>query len=197
MNYRMITYSIGRILIVIAATMAVPMVLSVYYGEGLVSAYLIPIIISLVLGAAVSLKAPENKNFFVREGMMIVGVGWILISVIGALPFFISGQIPSFVDAFFETVSGFTTTGSTILTDVEAMSKSLLFWRSFTHWLGGMGVLAFAMAIFSSKDTRTTYMMRAEMPGPVVGKLASKWQFSLRILYMRYILLLPVRRLYF
>ena len=189
MNYRMITYSIGRILIVIAATMAVPMVLSAYFGEGLVSAYLIPIIISLVLGAAVSLKTPENKSFFVREGMLIVGVSWILISVIGALPFFISGQIPSFIDTFFETVSGFTTTGSTILTDVEAMSKSLLFWRSFTHWLGGMGVLAFAMAIFSSKDTRTTYMMRAEMPGPVVGKLASKWQFSLRILYMIYIAL--------
>lgn len=145
MNYRMIAYSIGRILIVIAATLAVPMVLSVFYGEGLVKTYLIPIMISLVLGAAASLKAPENKSFFVREGMVIVGVSWILISVIGALPFFISGQIPNFIDAFFETVSGFTTTGSTILTDVEAMSKSLLFWRSFTHWLGGMGVLAFAM----------------------------------------------------
>ena len=141
----MIAYSIGRILIVIAATLAVPMVLSVFYGEGLVKTYLIPIMISLVLGAAASLKAPENKSFFVREGMVIVGVSWILISVIGALPFFISGQIPNFIDAFFETVSGFTTTGSTILTDVEAMSKSLLFWRSFTHWLGGMGVLAFAM----------------------------------------------------
>lgn len=145
MNYRMIAYSIGRILIVIAATLAVPMVLSVFYGEGLVKTYLIPIMISLVLGAAASLKAPENKSFFVREGMVIVGVSWILISVIGALPFFISGQIPNFIDAFFETVSGFTTTGSTILADVEAMSKSLLFWRSFTHWLGGMGVLAFAM----------------------------------------------------
>lgn len=145
MNYRMIAYSIGRILIMIAATLAVPMVLSVFYGEGLVKTYLIPIMISLVLGAAASLKAPENKSFFVREGMVIVGVSWILISVIGALPFFISGQIPNFIDAFFETVSGFTTTGSTILTDVEVMSKSLLFWRSFTHWLGGMGVLAFAM----------------------------------------------------
>lgn len=145
MNYRMIAYSIGRILIVIAATLAVPMVLSVFYGEGLVKTYLIPIMISLVLGAAASLKAPENKSFFVREGMVIVGVSWILISVIGALPFFIIGQIPNFIDAFFETVSGFTTTGSTILTDVEAMSKSLLFWRSLTHWLGGMGVLAFAM----------------------------------------------------
>ena len=106
--------------------------------------------------------------------MFIVAIGWIVISIIGCLPFYISGQIPSFVDSFFETVSGFTTTGSSILTNVEALDKSLLFWRSFTHWLGGMGVLAFAMAIFSSKDTRTTHMMRAEMPGPVVGKLASR-----------------------
>ncbi len=189
MNYRMIAYSMGRIMIVIAATMTLPMLLSVYYHEGLVTAYLIPIIISLVLGAAVSLKAPENKTFFMREGMVIVGLSWILISLIGGLPFYLSRQIPSFADCFFETVSGFTTTGSTILTNVEGMSKSLLFWRSFTHWLGGMGVLAFTMAIFSSKDTRTTYMMRAEMPGPTIGKFASKWQFSLRILYMIYIAL--------
>lgn len=187
MNYRMIAYCIGRIMMAVAATMAVPMALSVYWGEGQFMAYLIPIIIALALGLAVSARPPKNKSLYSREGMVIVALGWIIISVIGALPFYISGEIPSFVDCFFETVSGFTTTGSTILTDVEAMSKSLLFWRSFTHWLGGMGVLAFSMAIFSSKDTRATYMIRAEMPGPSVGKLASKWQFSLRILYGIYI----------
>ncbi len=189
MNYRMIAYSIGRILMAVAATMIIPFLLSLFYNEGIFAAYLIPIVISLALGLAVSARAPKNKSVYTREGMVIVALGWILISVIGALPFYISREIPSFVDCFFETVSGFTTTGSTILTDVEAMSKSLLFWRSFTHWLGGMGVLAFSMAIFSSKDTRATYMIRAEMPGPSVGKIASKWQFSVRILYGIYIAL--------
>lgn len=189
MNYRMIAYTIGRILIIVAAAMMIPMALSLFFDEGIASAYLIPILLSLAIGAAVSIKPPENKSMFVREGMVIVGLSWIIISAIGGMPFFISRQIPNVVDCFFETVSGFTTTGSTILTEVESMSKSLLFWRSFTHWLGGMGVLVFAMAIFSSKDTRATYMMKAEIPGPVVGKLTSKWQFSARILYIIYIIL--------
>lgn len=189
MNYRMIVYCIGRILAAVAATMIIPLILSLCYGDGLFVSYIIPIAISAVLGIAASAKAPKNRSLFTREGMIIVALAWILISLIGGLPFYISGEIPAFVDCFFETVSGFTTTGSTILTDVEAMSKSLLFWRSFTHWLGGMGVLAFSMVIFSSKDTRATYMIRAEMPGPSVGKLASKWQFSLRILYGIYIAL--------
>mgnify|MGYP002568646185 CR=1 FL=1 len=189
MNYRMIAYSVGRILVAVAATMLAPLGLSLFYGESIALAYVIPIVISILIGLCVSAKAPKNKSLYGRDGMFIVAIGWIVISIIGCLPFYISGQIPSFVDSFFETVSGFTTTGSSILTNVEALDKSLLFWRSFTHWLGGMGVLAFAMAIFSSKDTRTTHMMRAEMPGPVVGKLASRWQFSLRILYGIYIAL--------
>lgn len=189
MNYRMIAYLTGRILIAVAATMLVPLALSVCFGEGIAYAYIIPIGISLLIGAAVSIKRPKDRNLFAREGMVIVALSWIIISAAGALPFFLSREIPSYTDAFFETVSGFTTTGSTILTDVEKMSKSLLFWRSFTHWLGGMGVLTFTMAIFSSKDTRATYMFRAEMPGPSVGKLASKWQFSVRILYIIYIAL--------
>ena len=189
MNYRMIAYSVGRILVAVAATMLAPLGLSLLYGESIALAYVIPIVISVLIGLCVSAKAPKNKSLYGRDGMFIVAIGWIVISIIGCLPFYISGQIPSFVDSFFETVSGFTTTGSSILTNVEALDKSLLFWRSFTHWLGGMGVLAFAMAIFSSKDTRTTHMMRAEMPGPVVGKIASRWQFSLRILYGIYIAL--------
>lgn len=189
MNYKIIAYSIGRILIAVAATMLIPLGLSLYYGEGIVSAYLIPIIISITAGLIALIKPPKNRSFYAREGMVLVGVSWIAISLVGALPFYISRQIPSYVDCFFETVSGFTTTGSTILSDVTVLSKSLLFWRSFTHWLGGLGVLAFTMAIFSSKDAKTTYMMKAEMPGPVVGKLSSKWQFSLRILYVIYITL--------
>lgn len=142
----------------------------------------------MILGIA-AFFPPKKKELFAREGLMIVAIAWILFSIVGGLPFFISREIPSFVDCFFETVSGFTTTGSTILADVESMSKSLLFWRSFTHWIGGMGVLVFAMAIFAQKDARTTHIMRAEMPGPKIGKLVSKWQFSIRILYGIYIAL--------
>lgn len=187
MNYRMIAYCTGRILVAVAATMLAPMALSLVYHEGLALSYLIPIAVAVVIGLLVSVRKPKNTSLYTREGMIVVALGWILISVMGAVPFYVSGEIPSFIDCFFETVSGFTTTGSTILTNVEAMSKSLLFWRSFTHWLGGMGVLVFSMAIFSSKDTRATYMIKAEMIGPTVGKLASKWQSSVRILYGIYI----------
>ena len=189
MNYRMLAYSIGRIVMVVALTMFLPLGLSLYYGEGIAKAYIVPIAVSLIIGLAATIRPPKNKGFYAREGMVLVGLGWIIISLIGALPFYISRQIPSFIDCFFETVSGFTTTGSTILADVEKLSKSILFWRSFTHWLGGLGVLAFAMAIFASKDTKTTYMMKAEMPGPVIGKISSKWRYSLRILYLIYIVL--------
>ena len=140
MNYRMIAYSVGRILVAVAATMLAPLGLSLLYGESIALAYVIPIVISVLIGLCVSAKAPKNKSLYGRDGMFIVAIGWIVISIIGCLPFYISGQIPSFVDSFFETVSGFTTTGSSILTNVEALDKSLLFWRSFTHWLGGMGV---------------------------------------------------------
>lgn len=187
MNYKMIIHSIARILIVIAATMIMPLVLSVYFKEKMVLSYIIPIVICLALGLAFGIKTPKDKSFYAREGMVMVGVSWIIISLVGGLPFYISRYIPSFVDCFFETVSGFTTTGSTIITNVEILPKSLLFWRSFTHWLGGLGVLAFTMAIFSSKDAKTTLMMKAEMAGPSIGKLSSKWQYSLRILYVFYI----------
>lgn len=189
MNYKMIAYSLGRIMFVIGATMLIPLGLALFYREDTILAYVIPIFISLIAGVLTVFFKPADKSFYAREGMVLVGIGWIVISLIGALPFYISRQIPSFVDCFFETVSGFTTTGSTILANVETLSKSMLFWRSFTHWLGGLGVLAFTMAIFSSKDTKTTLMMKAEMPGPVIGKITSSWQFSLRILYIIYITL--------
>ena len=123
---------------------------------------------------------------------MIVALVWVLMSVFGALPFMISGEIPSFFDAFFEMVSGFTTTGSTILTDVEAMSRGLLFWRSFSHWVGGMGVLVFAMAVLPMTDGRAMHLMRAEVPGPTVGKISSKLQDSAKILYEIYFVLTVV-----
>lgn len=189
MNYKMIIHSMSRILIVIAAVMVMPLALSIVYHEGIAVSYIVPMAICVLIGVLFGIKMPNDRSFYAKEGMVLVGISWIVLSIIGCLPFYISRYIPSFVDCFFETVSGFTTTGSTIIENVEALPKSLLFWRSFTHWLGGLGVLAFTMAIFSSKDSKTTLMMKAEMAGPSIGKLSSKWQYSLRILYIIYIAL--------
>jgi trk system potassium uptake protein TrkH len=184
----MVANIIGKIMLIGAALLILPLAVSFIYRDGCHWAFIITMAVFAIFGIP-SLFPPKRSELFARDGLMIVSVAWILFSLIGGLPFFISREIPNLMDCFFETVSGFTTTGSTILTDVEAMSKSLLFWRSFTHWIGGMGVLVFAMAIFSQKDARTTHIMRAEMPGPKVGKLVSKWQFSIRILYGIYIAL--------
>lgn len=189
MNYRMVFYVTGKMMSLGAAMLAAPLMVSLYYGEHNETAFLITIALFLAAGAAGMLVKPKKKEMYAREGMVIVALSWVLFSFFGGLPFFLSRQIPSLMDCFFETVSGFTTTGSTILTDVEALSRSMLFWRSLTHWIGGMGVLVFANALFSQKDTRMAYIMRAEMPGPKVGKLVEKWQFSARILYIIYMFL--------
>lgn len=187
MNYRMIISLMGKIMLIGAGVLVAPLAVSAIYGDGEIMSFVYTIAVFMVLGIIGCMVKPKKKDIYAKEGMILVSLTWILYSVIGGLPFFFSGQIPNFVDCIFETASGFTTTGSTILTDVEAMSKSLLFWRSFTHWIGGMGVLVFVTAIFSDKNTRTSHIMRAEMPGPTLGKIASKWQFSVRILYGIYI----------
>ena len=189
MNVKSISRTVGLILLITGIFQLFPLLIAVIDHEPRnILAYIESLCLILLVGSALLLfSRGGNRMFSAQEGFAATGLSWIFMSAFGALPFFLSGQIPSYVDAFFEMVSGFTTTGASILTDVEALSRCNLFWRSFSHWLGGMGVLAFAMAIFSSKDTRTTHMMRAEMPGPVVGKLASRWQFSLRILYGIYI----------
>lgn len=188
MNYKMVFYVMGRIMLIGAALLILPLAVSLIYRDGCHTAFIITMACFMIAGIP-GFFSPKKHEFFAREGLLIVAASWIVFSAIGGLPFFLTRQIPSFIDCFFETVSGFTTTGSTVLTNVEAMSKSLLFWRSFTHWIGGMGVLVFAMAIFSQKGDRTTHIMRAEMAGPKVGKLVSKWQFSIRILYYIYIAL--------
>ena len=165
MNYKMVGFVLGRIFLIEAALMLFPMGCAAIYGEwASIPAFLIPVLILLVLGLAASLKSPKDTKIYARDGLAIVALVWVLLSVFGALPFVISGEIPSFVDAFFETVSGFTTTGSTILTDVEALSHGTLFWRSFSHWIGGMGVLVFAMAVLPMTDGRAMHLMRAEVP---------------------------------
>ena len=187
MNYKMVAFVLGRIFCIEAVLMLFPMLCAACYGEWyLLPAFLLPAVLLAVLGLAASLRTPKNTTIFARDGLAIVALVWVLMSAFGALPFVISGEIPSFVDAFFETVSGFTTTGSTILTDVEALSHGTLFWRSFAHWVGGMGVLVLAMAVLPMTDGRAMHLMRAEVPGPTVGKISSKLSDSAKILYAIY-----------
>lgn len=187
MNYKMVGFVLGRIFLIEAALMLFPMGCAAIYGEwSVVLSFLWPTLIVLALGLITSLRTPQNTKIYARDGLAIVALVWVLMSVFGALPFVISGEIPSFVDAFFETVSGFTTTGSTILTDVEALSHGTLFWRSFSHWIGGMGVLVFAMAVLPMTDGRAMHLMRAEVPGPTCGKISSKLSDSAKILYAIY-----------
>lgn len=188
MNYRMIVYIMGQISKVVGLAMLLPVLTGFIYGEEhILASFGIPILMLLIPGFAVTLKKPQDNSVYSMEGFVSVAASWIVVSAIGALPFVISGDIPNYVDALFETVSGFTTTGSSILSNVEELSKSSLFWRSFTHWLGGMGILMFVIAIMSSNDSRTMHMMRAECPGPKVGRLVSKSGSSARILYGIYI----------
>lgn len=188
MNRRMVVNMIGKLMVAEAFLMLLPLAVSLYYGEDCIIPFAITIIISLLLGWIMIVASnPGNRIIYAKEGFVIVAFSWIVLSLIGALPFYISREIPSYVDAFFETVSGFTTTGASIVVDVESMSKGLLFWRSFTHWIGGMGVLVFVMAILPNSSDRSIHIMRAEMPGPIVGKLVPKVKDTAKILYIIYI----------
>jgi trk system potassium uptake protein TrkH len=184
----MVLYIVGHIMTLEGACMILPIIVGFIYGEPhVIISFGIPMLCQLAFGIPVILKKPKNTAIYSREGFVSVALAWIIASLIGALPFVISGEIPSYVDALFETVSGFTTTGATILNDVESMSRSCLFWRAFTHWLGGMGILVFVLAIISGNDVRTMHIMRAECAGPKVGRLVSKSGSSSRILYGIYI----------
>ena len=189
MNRRFVFYMLGQIIKLEAAFLALPLIVSLCYGEQKsVFAFLITICISLAVGFAMTLifKA-KNRVIYAKEGLVIVALAWVSMSAIGALPFVLSGDIPSYINAFFETVSGFTTTGASILTNVEELSHGTLFWRSFTHWIGGMGVLVFIMAITPSVSDRSIHIMRAEMPGPIVGKIVPRAKQTAKILYLIYI----------
>lgn len=192
MNYGIIRNILGKILILLAALMILPLVVSLVYQEGInyYLAYLIPIAILIILGVLLNLKKPKTSKMLVREGMIIVGLSWIIMSLFGCIPFMITKEIPNFFDAFFEMASGFTTTGASIVENVEELSHSVLFWRSFSHWIGGMGVLVFILAIIpESKDGSALHILRAESPGPQVGRLVAKMASSSRILYIIYVTL--------
>lgn len=188
MNYRMLGYLLSIVLLIEAALMLLPMGVALIYSESP-----LPFVFAIALMVAVSLPSvimkPKNTRIFAKEGFVCVALAWILLSAFGALPFVFSGAITNYFDAFFETVSGFTTTGATILTEVESLPKGILFWRSFTHWVGGMGVLVFMLAIVPSKDGQTMHLMRAEVPGPTKGKLVPKMRQTSLILYGIYFVL--------
>ena len=186
MNYKLIIHTLGKILLIEALLLIFPLIINFIYQENNLFAFALTISILMVVGTLLIMVKPKDKRMFVREGFVIVGLAWIVLSLFGALPFTISGEIPNYIDAFFETVSGFTTTGASILNDVEAMSKSMLFWRSFTHWIGGMGVLVFVLAILPNSEGQNIYLLKAESTGPQVGKLVSKVRFTARILYIIY-----------
>ncbi len=187
MNKRMTAYVLGLLLLCEAGLLLLPLAVAFIYGDKTISDFLLTIGILLLAGGALTLLKPKDKTIYARDGLVIVALGWIALSLFGALPFYFSGEIPRYIDALFETVSGFTTTGSSILTDVEVMSRSLIFWRSFTHWIGGMGVLVFVMAVLPlSGGGGDLHLMRAESPGPSVGKLVPKSNKTARILYLIY-----------
>lgn len=183
MNYRMISYILGWILIFEGLFLTVPLITGIAFGETALISYLITLGICFLIGALLILKKPKNKQLFAREGYVIVALSWIVLSAFGALPFVISGEIPTYIDALFETVSGFTTTGASILADVEKLSHASLMWRSFTHWVGGMGVLVFVMAIMPLSDIRSVHIMRAEVPGPTKSKLVPRMRDTAAMLY--------------
>ena len=188
MNYKKIFNTLGKLLQALSILLLLPTAVSAYYRESCLTSFLITTIISFFVGLALRIFfRPTSNVIYAKEGFAIVSFVWIAMSMIGCLPFFISGEIPSFVDALFETVSGFTTTGASILKDVESMSRGLLFWRSFTHWIGGMGVLVFIIALLPNVSDRSIHILRAEVPGPIVGKLVSKIKDTAKILYLIYI----------
>lgn len=188
MNRRLVFYRAGQLLVLEAMLLILPLIVSLIYGEMIcVKAFALTMVIAAVPGLALSfVLRPKTRVFFAKEGFALVSLAWILMSLVGALPYVISGEINSYIDALFETVSGLTTTGATILTDVESMSRGLLFWRSFTHWIGGMGVLVLMMAIIPGNSGRGIHIMRAEMAGPIIGKIVPKIKDTTRILYIIY-----------
>jgi len=189
MNYRMIGYMVGRMMLIGAALMVLPLIVGLIEGDGTLAAFLIPATAMGAAGGAMSARRPKRDTLYAKEGMLVVAVVWLVMSAFGALPFVISGQITSYVDALFETVSGFTTTGATVLLDIEALSRSMAFWRSFTHWIGGMGVLVFALAVLPKHENHSIHLLRAEAPGPMVGKLVARMHVTARILYGIYVLM--------
>lgn len=184
MKTKVVLHTVGQILLIEAGLFIIPVIVGLIYHEhASVRAFLITAVLTAAAGGLLSLVRPGKSSIYAREGFAITGLSWIILSFFGCLPFVISRQIPGFIDAFFETVSGFTTTGSSILTDIESLDNAMLFWRSFTHWIGGMGILVFSMIIVPLGGKRSMYILRAEAPGPSSAKLVPKMRDTAAILY--------------
>ena len=192
MNFKMVFNVVGKMLMLLAALLILPTIVSLIYDEQLriTISFFSTVIVCFLLSVIMHYltKDVTERDFYKREGYVIVTLTWVIFSLLGALPFYLSGEIPHYIDSLFETVSGFTTTGSTILQDIESLSKSLLFWRSFTHFIGGMGVIVFALAILP-RSPHTIHIAKAEVPGPTFGKLVSKLSTTARMLYKIYIVM--------
>ena len=189
MNTRMVLKSLGIVILIEGLCMVLPLLVSLIYGQGDAISFVISILISVTAGSLLYRIPIRNSNFYARDGFAVVALSWIVISLFGSIPFIISNSIPSFIDAFFETVSGFTTTGSTILHEIETLPKGILFWRSFTQWMGGMGVLILTLAVLPSVGTGSLHIMKAEATGPTTEKLVPKLGQTAKILYTIYIVM--------
>ena len=186
MNFSVIFYIVAYALKAEGLLMLVPAFVGLGYGEQEAEAFFICAAALFIIGYLATIKRPKNQVFYSKEGFVSVARVWVAINVFGCIPFMINGDIPRFADAFFEMVSGFTTTGSTILKDVEALSRCSLFWRSFSHWVGGMGILVFVLSVLPITGGSTMHLMRAESPGPQVGKIVPKIKNTAIILYVIY-----------
>ncbi|HHV98374.1 MAG TPA: TrkH family potassium uptake protein [Clostridiaceae bacterium] len=187
MNYGIIVRVLGNIIMLEAASMSLPLLISIIYKQKDTMAFAVCIALTGILGFAMSNLPSRSDTIKIREGVVIVSLGWFLISVFGSIPFVFSGAVDSFVDAFFETVSGFTTTGATVINNVEALPKGLLFWRSFTHWIGGMGILVFTVAFLPAMGIGSFQLYKAESPGPTADRIVPRLRDMAKILYMIYI----------
>ncbi len=183
MNRKMILYILGKILLAEAALMLPSVIVGLIYREGVTLVFATPIFLLCAFGITFGFRKPENTTIYAKDGFFIVASSWVLLSLFGAIPFWLCGEFRSFVDCLFEIVSGFTTTGASILASPESLPRCILFWRSFSHWIGGMGVLVFVLAIIPLSDERSLHLMRAEVPGPVVGKLVPRMKDTAKILY--------------
>ena len=188
MNKKIIFYTIKTILSLEILFLVMPLLISFYYQENwrLKFSYIITMFLIFLFIKILPKEKPKGEKVFTKEGFAIVSLSWIFMSLFGALPFYISGEVPSYIDSIFEVVSGFTTTGATVIPDIEVISKSLLFWRSFTLFIGGMGMLVLVIAIIPQTDNASNYILKAEVPGPTFGKLVSKMSYNSRILYLIY-----------
>jgi hypothetical protein len=186
MNYSVIIYILGKVLVFESIFMLLPSIVGLIYREQKGFAFIIVAIVSFIIGMIITRFKPKNQKLYTKEGFVVVALSWIMISAVGALPFVINKDIPHFIDAMFETISGFTTTGASILQNVEKLSHASLFWRSFTHWVGGMGVFVFMLAILPMVGGYNMHILRAESPGPSISKLVPKLRDSAAILYKIY-----------